>query len=171
MVEIKIFTAPIRSGKTTALMSLFAKRKDTTGFLCPDVDGLRHFYDLSNALLLPFEAEERAVDCEDLVAIGRFRFKKEIFIQAEVILMNALTSKYKFIVIDEVGKLELMGNGYEPMFGKFLVAIRALDIDCIVILVVRDYLLDQVIERYSLSDACVIQLANFKGLDDFSKEI
>ena len=166
MAEVIIFTAPIRSGKTTALMQTFAERNDTAGFLCPDVNGLRHFFDLQTKELLPFELGLADLISER-VQIGKFSFDKKVFDRASDMFSKWIKQSNRYIVIDEIGKLELNNMGFEPSFSRFLTTAKNWTLDTKIILVVRNSLLEAMISHYNLLDARVLELNNFSQIDDF----
>jgi nucleoside-triphosphatase THEP1 len=157
MNDIIVFTGPVQSGKTTFLRSLFEDRKDVSGFLCPDVNGLRCFFDLNSKELLEFEVPH-AGDGLSVINIGKFAFRSDIFAKAKRMISQASDISSSVFIIDEIGKLELKGLGLEPELKKMLHE-RPSKINTLIV-VVRDYLLDDVIKRYSLSDAVVIHIAN-----------
>lgn len=157
MNDIIVFTGPVQSGKTTFLRSLFEDRKDVSGFLCPDMNGLRCFFDLDSKELLEFEVPH-AGDGLSLINIGKFAFRSDVFAKAKRMISQASDISSSFFIIDEIGKLELKGLGLEPEL-KIILHERTSNINTLIV-VVRDYLLDDVIKRYSLSDAVVIHIEN-----------
>jgi nucleoside-triphosphatase THEP1 len=157
MNRIIVFTGPVQSGKTTFLRRLFEDRKDVAGFLCPDVNGLRCFFDLKSKELLEFEVPQ-AGDGLSVIHIGKFAFRSDTFANAKRMISQASDISSSFFIIDEIGKLELKGLGLEPEL-NIMLHDRNPNITTL-ILVVRDYLLDDVINRYSLQNAVVIHIEN-----------
>ncbi len=157
MNRIIVITGPVQSGKTTFLRNLFEGRKDVSGFLCPDVNGLRCFFDLNSKELLEFELPSKGNGLS-LISIGKFSFRSDIFAKAKRMISQASDISSSFFIIDEIGKLELRGQGLEPELKKMLHE-RTSNINTLIV-VVRDYLLDDVIKRYNLSDAVVIHIEN-----------
>jgi len=155
MSRIIVITGPVQSGKTTFLRNLFEGRKDVSGFLCPDVNGLRCFFDLNSKELLEFEVPHVG-DGLSLINIGKFAFRSDIFAKAKRMISQASDISSSFFIIDEIGKLELKGLGLDPEL-KIMLQERTSNIHTLMV-VVRDYLLDDVIKRYSLSDAVVIHI-------------
>ncbi len=75
------------------------------------------------------------------VSIGRFKFSKARFdLAAKRMKHQAYDPKIEVIVIDEIGKLELTGEGFYDVFVELLLSDKDLH------LVVRDYLHNEVIE-------------------------
>lgn len=157
MNKIIILSGPIKSGKTTFLMKHFKDRGDVAGFLCPDVNHQRFFFDLDKKEWTEFEVHGD-FDSSTTINIGKYSFRSEVFLKAKMIIDKTLSQSYSFFIIDEIGKLELMGEGLEPelyrMLHQTIPNIKTL------ILVVRDYLLDEVTKKYNLYDANVVQIDN-----------
>jgi len=69
---------------------------------------------------------------------------------------NARHKVKSFFIVDEIGKLELKDQGLEPELYKLLHS-QSL-VNTILILVVRDYLLEAVIRKYGLNTAELIHI-------------
>lgn len=168
MISIIIFTGPIRSGKTTKLTELFSGYPNVGGFLCPDQNGVRHFVDLHNGISEAFEVSGTEEE-DNIVTIGQFRFKKSVFEKAKLMLSNFQTFSGRFFIIDEAGKLEMKDEGLEPELSDLIHSLTFLNKDSVLILVVRDSLLDAVIRKYRLEGKVHIVLNdNLVSLDDFN---
>ena len=156
MARIIILTGPVQSGKTTWLMNWLSVRNDVSGFLCPDIEGIRHFYQIEGKIMLPLEVNEPTK--ESTIEIGRFVFFKKTFDVAKEWLINSDLSAVKWIVIDEIGKLELKDQGFEPEFSYFLNRVSGMSDQVSLIIVVRDYLLAQVCQKYVFDGAEIFQV-------------
>jgi nucleoside-triphosphatase THEP1 len=84
-----------------------------------------------------------ADDKEDFFEIGRFRFSKKGFDKAASIIIEAIT-KPGWLIIDEIGPLELRGEGFHDTLQTVLSS-RKDDI----ILVVREGLADKVMDHFA----------------------
>lgn len=162
--EILIYSEPVHSGKSTRLMNWCARQEKIQGFVSPDVDYRRKLYDLSEQKLYEFEVTES--DDRPAVIIGHYQFLLDTFHRAHAILKDMEKNCQEadasyFWMIDEIGKLELKGNGFEPAFSSFLETFK-LNGKGTLVLVVRDYLLEEVIAHYHLSSAKVIRHAWFE---------
>lgn len=104
---IYILSAPIRSGKTTSLINWSAAKKDVYGILTPEVNGKRVFMNAQSKDQFPMEANGK----EEALSIGRFLFSKANFDKAVQIIHHAI-DKEGWLVIDEIGPLELQGEGF-----------------------------------------------------------
>ena len=154
MNKIILFSGPIRSGKTSFLLDFYTKNPDLfDGFLAPDMDGLRKLLFLKDGIQLDFQLND--VNQKEFIAIGRFRFDKSVFEQAANVLNNLASSDRKYILIDEIGHLELDDHGFEPAFSDFLEAFKDINTESILILIVRDGLLDNVRKKYGLTEASI----------------
>jgi nucleoside-triphosphatase THEP1 len=156
--EIWLFTGPIHSGKTSSLMTAFQQRQDVAGFLCPDRNDRRFLYDLSNHTEYPFQID--AISSPEDVVIGKYIFSADGFKKAHAILDKAPEPSVNYFIVDEIGRLELNGRGLEPAFSQCLQRLNA----CTIILVVRDYLLQDVIEHYNLQGAKIVSADQLQNL-------
>jgi nucleoside-triphosphatase THEP1 len=147
--EIYLLTAPIQTGKTTSLINWSEKRNDVHGILTPVINGKRVFMNVYTKEQFPMEAID---DETETLTVGKFVFSKKNFDKAVQIIRNAI-EKEGWLIIDEIGPLELNGKGFSEVL-KELLAIRQHK----TILVVRDK--DDMVEKtkkyFNLSKATVI---------------
>ncbi len=148
--EIFLLTGPIRSGKTTSLQSWISDRKNCTGLLTPVADNKRKFLDIGSGEYFDMEAGS---DETDVLSVGRFRFNKHSFNRAIDILSQPPISK-GWRLIDEIGPLELRGEGFGPVLRTLLDEYAAHEMQ--LLLVVRDTLLDEVCNRFRLDEFDVV---------------
>lgn len=154
--SIFILTGAIRSGKTTALTRLYTNYKGhVDGFLTPDEGGLRIFISLDTGMVIPFEVKHAF---DDIIKIGKYNFLNSTFQTAKKQLSKLINSSAKYIVIDEIGKLEIENKGFEPELGVFLKQFLQENRGQILLLVIRDSLLDLAIEKYKLRNAQILSL-------------
>jgi nucleoside-triphosphatase THEP1 len=147
---IRILTGPIRSYKTTTLMQWTSRRNDVGGVLTPDVDGIRHLYNVRERIFIPWQ-KELAADDRDLV-IGRFVFDHAAFQAAMGWLDDAIADAgIHSVILDEVGPLELKGGGWD----RWLQSLQ-LPTGKEMILVVRENMVPEVIARYRLGTPEVV---------------
>lgn len=145
--KMYILTGDIHSGKTTTLMKWAAGRKDVYGILTPVTDGKRVFMNVETKEL--FDMEIPPGSGEESLSVGRFVFSKTNFEKANAILQMAAKEKSGWLVIDEIGPLELNGKG----FSETLKNILRSDYNQNIILVVRKQLLEKMIEYFELNPA------------------
>jgi nucleoside-triphosphatase THEP1 len=129
--EVYILTAPIQSGKTTSLINWSANRNDVYGILTPVVNGKRVFMNVNTKERFPMEAKEGE---REILTVGRFAFSKNNFERAIQIIRDDI-SKNGWLIIDEIGPLELAGQGFHDVLletlrsfnGKLLLVVRDKD--------------------------------------------
>ena len=114
--QLYILTAPIQSGKTTSLVKWSENRNDVYGILTPDVDGKRIFMNAHTRQLFLMEAKEGEMET---FTVGKFIFSKTNFNRAIQIIQDGI-DKPGWLVIDEIGPLELKGDGFSNVVKEVL---------------------------------------------------
>jgi nucleoside-triphosphatase len=153
--EIFILTGDIRSGKTTALEK-WSERKSVRGILTPILEGVRVVYDITAANYFPLEAN---ADDENIISVGRYHFLQEAFNRMNALLSNQSGSQHEWLLVDEVGPLEMERKGlYDSVVYLLENAQPKL------ILVVRESLLEGVKEYFSLKQIKVIHIEDLATL-------
>ena len=146
---ICIFSRPIHSGKTTALQNWCAQQKDVSGILMPDINGCRKILDLSTNDI--FDIESKDADSNlPITAVGKFQFYTSAFEKANTILLQALQTKPRWLVIDEAGKLELIGKGFYPAVLKAVEVYDDINSPGNLLITVRDSLVDDIIAFFKI---------------------
>ncbi len=151
MNRILILSGTIQSGKTTSLFKHFSKSDTVGGFICPDVNGLRMIYFAAEKRLVPFQLNQ----LDNVTSIGKFNFDQEVFIMASDILINPKTLEKNFVIVDEIGPLELKNQGFYHALETLIDNWRKKEYGTL-ILVVREYLIADVISKFNLSDSKII---------------
>ena len=159
---IYILTGAIRSGKTTALLHWSKSRNDVDGLLCPDdANGKRYFLKLKNKTIFKLEAE---AETEAIVTIGNFKFLRSAFNEAnDYLILEASKTERQYLIIDEIGKLELKNEGLHVSTKALISQFKSND-NTHLILVVRDYLLDAVLEHYGITECSILNTEDLKNL-------
>lgn len=153
--NILVLAQPVRSGKTSQLMRwTYGNEEEIRGVITPDFLGKRILVDSFSSNTYPFEIE----DDSQSFKIGNFKLSKATFSVAENILSDAMASNCDWIVIDEIGKLELFQNtGFEPCASKIIAHFLKTDtVGKKLLLVIRDSLLEEAISHYKLQNVRVI---------------
>ena len=144
---IAILTAPIQSGKTTSLINWSAARKDVHGILTPEVNGKRIFMNAQTKEQFPMEADSD----EEKIYVGRFNFSKINFEKAIQIIHDTITKK-GWLVIDEIGPLELRGEGFCNVLKEVLKRRKEK-----ILLIVREGMTEQVKKYFNFDEAEQVQ--------------
>ena len=114
--QIYILTGPIQSGKTTSLQKWSENENNVWGILTPVLEGKRVFMNVTTGEQFPMEAEEGE---KEILSVGRFSFSKKNFDKAVGIIEEAI-DKEGWLIIDEIGPLELRGEGFSEIVKKAL---------------------------------------------------
>ncbi|MFI5132697.1 MAG: nucleoside-triphosphatase [Chitinophagales bacterium] len=156
---IFILTGTIQSGKTTKLLQWIAGRKDVFGILTPVAEGKRVFMNANTKEQFDMEAGNNDIDP---VAIGKYLFSRKSFVRAIEILQKALKNDNGWLVVDEIGPLELRGEGFCEGVNEILSANTGLKI----LFVIRDSILDGAIQFYQLDQYNISVIS----IDSFDQE-
>ncbi len=145
---IDILTGPIRSGKTSSILSFRDLNKNIGGFVTPDTNGKRVIVNMFSDEMAPFEKNENEKEENDVI-VGKFRFSRHAFDLGYEWMMSHLENPtLTHLVFDEVGKLELENRGFYSLFLKW----TAFQTDKKRLVVIRDYLVQDVIHHFNIRD-------------------
>jgi nucleoside-triphosphatase THEP1 len=148
--NIYILTGEIHSGKTTAILKWLEGRTDVFGIASPDVDGTRYFIDVQTKERFKMIAED---DELDTLKIGRYTFSAKAFEKATAILHQALSNASGWIVLDEIGPLELKQEGF---YNSVVEILSFQNTSLNKLFVVRKNLVDQVIDTFKVNGYKII---------------
>jgi len=146
-----ILTGPTRTGKTTALRA-WAESRTVAGFLSPDGPHGRQLMNVSTGELRAFEAEgdAEAAGCQ---IIGRFHLLQSAFDAGAAWIREGLRLGAPWLLMDEVGPLELSGTGFDTLLRETLDELKGRNTISRLLIVVRTQALDAVVSRYGLQGA------------------
>ncbi|MDP1995217.1 MAG: nucleoside-triphosphatase [Ignavibacteria bacterium] len=154
MNNVFIYTGEKGVGKSTYLQEIFLRKQNVCGILQPRIKGIKYLVDVVSGEKRKLELENQTEE-EKVVTIGNYIFSSEALLWAQQILVDAIQSTNKLILIDEIGPLELRGSGLEPLLSQIIS--KAITEEKKLILVVRPKLLEDVKEKYGLLNPVVIQ--------------
>ena len=152
-MAIVILNGPVRSGKTTRLHRWLQNLPEkAAGILSPDFEGMKVLQDVETGEIFRFEIGLDEQPRGDLVQFGRFRFDGAAFSRAREVLLSARAKHPRWLIVDEVGPLELRGRGFEPALGQLVEFYRNPEQGEKLLLVVRESLLERILRHYRISE-------------------
>jgi nucleoside-triphosphatase len=153
--NIIILACEKHSGKTTTLLQWVKDKENIAGILSPDINGVRQFYDIEQGSYFTMLATAN----EETLQIGKYVFSKASFDRANKIL---LAIKNKFIIIDEIGPLELTGSGFTNTLKIILQNKNYSNL----LLVIRNELVKDLIEYFNIDEKEI----HFITIEDLKKQ-
>lgn len=141
---IFILSAPVQTGKTTSVIK-WSEGAEVHGILTPVVNGKRLFMNAATKEQFPMEASGN----EAALSVGRFTFSMKGFEKAIQVIRNSINKK-GWLIIDEIGPLELRGEGFHDVLKEVLTQREGKTL-----LIVRKELVGQVNRYYDLSPIVV----------------
>ncbi len=145
-MNLFVLTGPVHSGKTTRLTK-WIEDKNVRGILAPVIDGCRYLKDIKCNEIKKLEIESSS-PVQNSVSIGNYYFDEDVFEWARNRLLYSFKQKPDWLIVDEIGPLEIKGKGLEPAIGKILCEIKENPTANLVI-IVRDYLYDIFLLHYN----------------------
>ncbi len=146
--EIVILSGDTATGKTTQLMVSLSNTGNIDGVFQPVIADKRFCYLISKRELLALETDDMD---EEAISVGRFRFRKNTIQKVKEHLRSIVFDKTKTIVIDEWGKMERAGEGFETEISDSISAFRKNQIGKLII-VVRSSLLSEFLVHYKFAE-------------------
>jgi nucleoside-triphosphatase THEP1 len=155
MSNIHILSEPVHSGKSTLLMNWCGKQQSVAGVLMPDVDGSRKLYDIAAKKYYDFQVKDKQAN--STIDICKWSFDESVFKLGKDILLRAAKQKPEWLILDEVGKLEMNKNtGFEPAVKELIDIYKHETGNAKLLLVIRDYMLEQSFTHYGLDQNMVL---------------
>jgi len=149
MNQIFLLSSPIHTGKTTRLTEWIKNKDNVDGILQPVINGKRHIKHISSGKTQRLEILPGSQE-KNILAIGNCKFNSDVFTWTRSKLLLALNNYPEWLIIDEVGKLEMNERGLEPAISKILKDLNN-QTTMNLVFVVRDYLVPDFLNRYSLN--------------------
>ena len=150
MQSLIIISGPVHSGKTTGLRSWLQNKINLYGIFSPVIDGKRYLLDINSnkKRILEVVGSENQ---NDIVTVGKYTFDKNVFEWGCEVITNSIEENPDWIVIDEVGPLELQGEGLAKAVNKVFSHQNIL-VRTNLVLIVRDYLMTDFLNHYNLTE-------------------
>lgn len=164
MNNVLIYTGEKGVGKSTDLQEKFLQKLNVCGILQPRINGIKYLVDVVSGERRKLELENYTEE-EKVITIGNYIFSSEALFWAQQILVDAIQTTNRLIIIDEIGPLELSGSGLEPVLSEII--FEAITIEKKLLLVVRPTLVEEVKKKYGFLNPDVIQYGeklNFSSL-------
>lgn len=154
-LKISIFADAVGRGKTTFLKKWLTNQKGIGGVLSPKINDNRVFEFIPSGDILDMESKDSAA-----LQVGKYNFSPNHFAEAERrIWTDWQNPEIHTLIIDEIGPLEIKKNqGFHNLLTQMLVS--ELSHNKRLILVVRDYCLQDFFAKYPVYKARVITQAN-----------
>lgn len=151
MNKIFLLSGPTHTGKTTRLTEWIKNKDNVDGILQPVIDGRRHIKHISSSEIQLLEILPGSQE-KNIIAIGNYKFNNDVFTWARSKLLLAYSKHPEWLIIDEVGKLEIDGKGLEPAVSEILKDFNDYK-NINLVFVVRDYLVPDFLTKYCLGNA------------------
>jgi nucleoside-triphosphatase THEP1 len=143
-MEIYLLKGKIASGKTSYLMNYIANHPNCAGILSPVIEGRRYFFDISSSEIIKMEAEQSETE---FLEIGKYKFSVSAFEWAIQKIREAENKPNDLLIIDEIGPLELKGNGFATLVNELIKK----DVSNLkLLLVVREHAVIQVLDYFNV---------------------
>lgn len=137
------------------------------GFLTPDVEGRRKLYNIQQRTYHNLQLNET----DEGINIGRFVFDADVFRLGMNLVGAAIHEQPEWIVVDEIGRLEIdRKDGLEPEITSVIEHFKTHTTRTKLLLVIRDYLLEDAKKHYGIEDAIVLSKDFFFTADSAEEE-
>jgi nucleoside-triphosphatase THEP1 len=146
MNKFYFYTGEVHTGKTTDLLRWTADKKNVDGIFQPVVESKRFIYHLGSRALKRLETDSIV----NVTTIGNYKFDNDTFEWAQKILLDSVKKQLDWLIIDEIGPLELAGKGLEPAVSEIIKNRK--NFYGKILCVVRDSIFTEVIRFYKLEN-------------------
>ncbi len=150
-MSILLFSRSVRSGKTSELQRWCDTQKNVAGILMPDVNGKRMLQDIGSGMLFEMECDDPLNSETPLQQVGRYYFYASSITKANSTLLETLSRLPQWLVIDEVGKLELDKKGFYPAVKQLVERYMNITPGSNLLMVVREGLYEEVVCFFNIT--------------------
>jgi nucleoside-triphosphatase THEP1 len=150
--DVFILTGAIGTGKTTRLIDWALNQKKLKGIATPVIRDKRMFFDFETQAVFPMEITEGELD---VLEVGRYRFSAKAFRNAISIVEAASMTDIDFLVIDEIGPMEMRGEGFDKIVKKILKKEKR---NFNLVLVIRESIFKNVILNYNIQEHKLLEI-------------
>ena len=165
-----IITGWVQTGKSTlasALVDFLQSEKfPMAGFLATGLwkNGRRHGFDLTDLATGDTTPLARRVDRVDATSITPFEFFERGLAAGKKALDKKRVANAAMVMVDEVGKLELLGQGWAPFMSSVV-----LNLGAVHVWVVRENLVQNVCLRWNLDEVEIVHVDDGDALERLKK--
>ena len=145
-----ILSGSVHSGKTTRLIKWLKDKNNVQGIISPILDGKRYLVNIQSDEKRKLEIDSFSSK-ENVTKVGKYIFDQSVFDWACKIILDTIKSNPDWLIIDEVGPLELQGDGLAKAVNKVL-SNKNILVGTNLVLVVRDSLMTDFLNHYNLSE-------------------
>jgi nucleoside-triphosphatase THEP1 len=131
-------------------MNWASDKDDIYGVLTPIVNGKRVFMNVATKEQFPMEAKKEELD---KISIGKHAFSKKGFEKA-IAIINIARPNRGWLIIDEIGPLELLGQGFSKVLNEVIAEANE---QLHLLIVVRKELVEKIKEQFGLEEAEVTE--------------
>ncbi len=147
MKNVILLTGPKRTGKSTAIENWISRKAGgVAGILSPIINEKRHFKSIESGEQWEMEAAAN----EAGLNVGKYTFSNAAFEKAsEILLKAAQNEKGELLVIDEIGPLELKGEGLHSALKSILAMENGISD---ILIVAREGLVNDICTHFGISE-------------------
>ncbi len=145
MINVIILTGDKQSGKTSFLKNWCTTQQNIAGILTPIIDSKRCFYDIEKGAFYNMEVAANPPLNDGILTVGKYFFSQQNFTKAATTLMDACgNNKLKYLIIDEIGPLELKQQ--KGFYQALLFVLQHLQKTVQLIIVVRQNCIEDMVQ-------------------------
>ncbi len=165
--KIFILTGDPGEGKTTALQQWIDKNNIRAhGVLMPVIDGERHFLNPYMDVNVSAEASPEVKNPDNIHEVGPYKFSIKAFKVARSWLRIKPPLNADYFIVDEIGPLELRGEGLEPELSSVVKSAVSGELPHKLVLVIRESILSDAIKHYKLDGSQIVKKEDLNRLVD-----
>ena len=150
MESLFIVSGTVHSGKTTRLIKWLKDKNNVQGIISPIIDSKRFVVNIQSDEKRKLEIDSGSSQ-KNVIKVGKYIFDKSVFEWACEIILGSIKSNPDWLIIDEVGPLELQDEGLAKAVNKVFSEKDYL-LKTNVVFVVREQLLNDFLHHSNLSE-------------------
>ena len=160
--QIFILTGKVHSGKTTRLIEWLHNKDNAAGIISPVINSERQIFLYPDYEYIKLEANENSE--KEILLCGKYKFFKDAFIKANNYFDSLDFENLDWVIIDEAGLLELNDEGLHDSMKKAAIKFLEEKTKFSLIIIVRDYLVEKIVDKYNLGKCVVLNKEDLKEI-------